>query len=225
MKIISVASPCNGSGKTSLLCSILQSFPGHFRALKCSTIYPGEQFCPASDTDCACRHLEGDFVVIDDEKTIRCPNTDTSRIASSGAIETLWCLARPPHHGRLWNLLRFQYLDPDTALLCEGNSLVTYMDPDLKVFVVRPDCPREWWKENSEEMIRAADLAVINSTDRCQSWTREIEKIRGSFEGIIMADVRAPLNQWGDPRLFDRVSSLLAQAAESRSGIESSRSI
>ncbi len=210
MRIISVASPCNGSGKTSLLCSILQSFPRQFVALKCSTIYPDEVFCPATDTDCACKDLSGDFTVIDDEKTIRCPNTDTAKIEASGAIRTLWCLARPPHHDRLWALLRSGYLDSRIPLVCEGNSLVPCMKPDLKIFVIHPDRPREIWKEDTLERIATSDSVIINSTAFCPALGTEVARIRGAEEGVVVEDIRVPVNQWKDQSLVNRISYLLA---------------
>ncbi|HEV8131717.1 MAG TPA: hypothetical protein VGQ81_10720 [Acidobacteriota bacterium] len=207
MRIISVASPCNGSGKTSLLCSILQSFPERLVALKCSTIYPDEVFCPATDTDCACRNLDGDFVVIDDPKTIRCPKTDTAKLDASGALRTLWCLARPPHHDRLWALLRSSFLDSRTPVVCEGNSVVPYMKPDLKIFVVAPDRPRSIWKENAGEWIATADIVIVNSPD--PAGKSELSRMRGSNEGIIAEDARTPVNLWRDRSLFDRILYLL----------------
>ena len=209
MKIISVAAPCNGSGKTSLICSILQAFPGRLQALKCTTVYPDEKFCPASEVECACRRLDGDFAVIADPDIIRRPETDTAKIDAAGAVRTLWCLARPPHHASLWKALCVGYLDPKWHLLCEGNSLADLMSPDLRIVVVHPDRPAETWKDASEELVERADFVILNSAQELPLWRSRIRQLRRSHEGIVTADVRHPIDQWRNGDLSERLSQLI----------------
>ncbi len=80
MNVISIDAPCNGSGKTSLILSILSAFPNTFAFTKFTTIYGDEQFCPAKDHDCACHRLRGDYNICTDAEVLSKPDTDTGKI-------------------------------------------------------------------------------------------------------------------------------------------------
>ncbi|HEU0006306.1 MAG TPA: hypothetical protein VFS12_09980, partial [Terriglobia bacterium] len=95
MKVISIDAPCNSSGKTSLILSILSAFPNTFAVTKFTTIYGDEQFCPAKDHDCACHRLQGDYSICTDSEVLSKPDTDTGKIWRAGALQTLWCVSRP----------------------------------------------------------------------------------------------------------------------------------
>src|SRR4026209_2232047 len=73
MNVISIDAPCNGSGKTSLILSILSAFPNTFAFTKFTTIYGDEQFCPAKDHDCACHRLRGDYNICTDAEALSRP--------------------------------------------------------------------------------------------------------------------------------------------------------
>ena len=89
MKVISIDAPCNGSGKTSLILSILSAFPNRFAFTKFTTIYGDEQFCPAKDHDCACHRLRGDYNICTDADVLSKPDTDTGKVWRGGALQTL----------------------------------------------------------------------------------------------------------------------------------------
>jgi Ni2+-binding GTPase involved in maturation of urease and hydrogenase len=80
MRVISIDAPCNGSGKTSVILSILSAFPNKFAFTKFTTIYGDEQFCPAKDHDCACHRLRGDYNICTDAEVLSKPDTDTGKV-------------------------------------------------------------------------------------------------------------------------------------------------
>ena len=212
MKIVSVTSPCNGSGKTSLLCSILESFPGRFAALKCSTIYSEETFCPSSGGECACRQLDGEYAVITDPAILLTPDTDTARLARAGARQTLWCVARPSGFQELWETLRARYLDADLALLCEGNTLAEWIHPDFSIFVAQPGRPMEIWKRHSARLLLSADRVIINSDEAHPATQAALYGLGYRGPEILTADVRRPLRQWKAPALRDDLATLLGDS-------------
>jgi hypothetical protein len=213
MKVISIDAPCNGSGKTSLILSILRTFPNTFAFTKFTTIYGDEQFCPAKDHDCACHRLRGDYNICTDAEVLSKPDTDTGRIWRAGALQTLWCVSRPEGYPEMLREYT-NHLRVDTPLLVEGSTVAKHLRPTLHVVVVNPLLPKSWWKDNAEQAIYAADFVVVNPhqtglEDKDVISTDEIcdvlERVRKkSLKGSL-----APLVQWEDQRLFETVAQVL----------------
>src|SRR3990172_1686628 len=133
MKTISIAAPCNGSGKTSLILSLLHTFPRVFAVTKFTTIYKEEQFCPVKDHDCACHRLSGDYIICKDPAILSQPDTDTGKIWNAGARQTLWCVARHEGYPQMVREFLFHHLSPEIPLLMEGNTIVRYFKPELQL--------------------------------------------------------------------------------------------
>src|SRR5206468_136265 len=53
MRVVSVAAPGNGSGKTLTLSAILGAFPGRLRAVKFTTVFKDGVNCPRTEKACA----------------------------------------------------------------------------------------------------------------------------------------------------------------------------
>ena len=218
---VSVAAPCNGSGKTSLLLAILQAFPGAFTTAKFTTIYRDEQFCPVGNSGCPCHRLEESFLLCEDPEVLAQPDTDTGKLVRGGARQTFWGVARPDGYPALVDLLRRDRFRDSTLLLTEGNTVLGHLAPDLLLFVVNPLLPRDWWKGDSERLLEAADLVVVNpflpETDRSgaaqdpsveQALARHADKcVRGR------AGLR--LDRWKDRRPFDAIRALLSGTVRS----------
>ncbi len=216
---VSVAAPCNGSGKTSLLLAILQAFPGAFATAKFTTIYREEQFCPVGDSGCPCHRMEGSFLLCEDLDVLAQPDTDTGKLVQAGARQTFWGVARPDGYPALVDLLRRDRFRESTLLLTEGNTVLGHLAPDLLLFVVNPLLPRDRWKGDSERLLEAADLVVVNpflpEADRSgaaqdpsigQALDRHADKcVRGR------AGVR--LDRWKDRRPFEAIQALLKDSA------------
>ena len=162
MKVISIDAPCNGSGKTSLILSILGAFPNRFVYTKFTTIYGDEQFCPAKDHDCACHRLRGDYNICTDAEVLSKPDTDTGKIWRAGAVQTLWCVSKPEGYPEMLREYTMNHLRAETPLLMEGSTVARHLRPALHAVVVNPLLPRSWWKDNAEQVIDAADVVVVN---------------------------------------------------------------
>ena len=217
---VSVAAPCNGSGKTSLLLAILQAFPGAFSTAKFTTIYREEQFCPVGNSGCPCHRLEGSYLLCDDPNVLAQPETDTGKLVAAGAGQTFWGVARPDGYPALVDLLRRDRFRESTSLLTEGNTVLGHLSPDFLLFVVNPCLPRDWWKSDSERLLEAADLIVVNPF--LPEGERTVAAQSPSVEQVLIPHagkcVRGQgglrLDRWKDRRPFNAIQELLTVAVK-----------
>jgi hypothetical protein len=82
--------------------------------------------------------------------------------------------------------------------------------PDWNVFVVHPFLAPERWKAGSEELVRSADMVVVNihAKERrspAQSVISALERHRGGRE-IRVANVTRPIAEWA-PDLQSRLEA------------------
>ena len=168
MKVVSITSAGNNSGKTSLACALCAAFPGVFTAVKGTTVYEeGAARCPRGEgarAECACTSLEGPWLLCDDRETVERPGTDTGKIAAAGARRTLWAIARPDGAGALVEEIRRRLRDRGDGgpLLTEGNTLASRLSPDLTLFVANPWMRGGDIKPVSADLCAAADLLILN---------------------------------------------------------------
>jgi hypothetical protein len=219
MKLISVASHGNGAGKTRLLTSILEAWPGRFAALKFTTIFRDGQFCP-KDTQrkCACSKLHGDFEVLTDDETIAQPGTDTGRMWEAGARPVAWCLAREGGHAAAWEHAR-ELLPPDAEVLTEGNTALLTVPSDVLLFIVNPAAQRRFWKSNWKELAERAQVIIVNEAPEALGRRKPADDAerRTSLAEVheaapdaprVVARLDAPFHEWAGPYL----ESLLGRA-------------
>jgi hypothetical protein len=213
--VLSIVAPCNGSGKTSLLLTLLGASPGAFTAVKASTVYRDGRHCPREGSGCACRRLAGPFTVIDDPAVLAQRGTDTGRMVACGAARTLWCLCRPGAHAAMWRAVTEGHLRSGEPALVEGGGVLAVLEPEAIVMVASPGPPRDRWKDSTRALAERASLVVVNrpegaAASSCEalaadlsSWTRA---------RVIIQDVTRPLTGWEDSTL-ERLASSLAPGA------------
>lgn len=208
-RILSIAAPANGSGKTSLIVTLLRANPGLFTALKASTVYRDGRHCPRTGSGCACRRLQGDYTVITDPGVIGQPGTDTGRMQEAGALRTLWSLARPGSHAELWSHLSGALLGEDEPVLCEGTGIIDRAHPESIVMVVRPGPSRDRWKSGTWSLMERASLVVVNeSAGRPAGESGATRDLAGEIRArtatpVVVEDVTRPLDRWESSSLRD----------------------
>jgi len=215
MNVISVAAPCNGSGKTSLMVSIAKTFPEVFSAAKFTTIYQEKQFCPVGDHDCACHRLQGEYLICTDPQVLAQPNTDTEKISRSGVKQMYWCVAKPEGYPELVREFSKHYLNDSPPLLVEGNTVIEFLRPHLRLFMVNPCLPVSWWKQHTNQFLEASNFIVVNayrdaSSAAMQAPQPAIVSVLSPFERkqIIMEN-SGTLDRWQDQRLYRAISALV----------------
>jgi hypothetical protein len=161
--ILAVASPANGSGKTSLAAALVSALPGS-TAVKFTTVRRDGSRCPRGAGTCACHSLQGPYTIIDDPQILLQPGTDTWRLATAGARRVLWCLARPDAYEPLLQDLELRL---DTGpLITEGNSVLSHLPQARILFVLRPDQPPHRFKESTFPLLQRAGAVVVNAPDQ-----------------------------------------------------------
>lgn len=215
MKTISIAAPCNGSGKTSLILALLHTFPHLFAVTKFTTIYKEEQFCPVKDHDCACHRLVGDYLICDDPTILSQPDTDTGKVWKAGALQTLWCVARHEGYPKMVEEFFSRCINSGTPHLMEGNTVVRFLEPTMRLFLFNPSLPKSSWKSDTEEFLAKADWVVINphldredkaATINAMQTLPLLEPYR---EKCIQLENLKTLHTWNDQRLYQQVLQLL----------------
>jgi molybdopterin-guanine dinucleotide biosynthesis protein len=160
--IYAVASPANGSGKTSLACALVRSLPGA-TAIKFTTVRKDGSRCPRSTRICACRNLSGAYVIIEDPEVIQQPGTDTGRLFAAGAKQVIWCLARPRAYPSLLHALSKRL---DTGpLIIEGNTALNYIQNAMIIFVFANNENRNYKASTKELLLRASIIFLNIKTD------------------------------------------------------------
>ena len=151
-KIIAVSGSHSGIGKT-LLAEYLLSLLQDFAAIKIS--------------------IEDFFTVVScDDATIMVPGKDTFRLKSSGAKQVIW--VRSPENNLMESMEQACSLLVDCAgVLIEGNSILTYINPDLAFFVSGGDL--QTLKPSRLYALQKARIIINNLRDESEQ-TAEIEK-------------------------------------------------
>ena len=215
MRILSVAAPGNGSGKTLTLAAILAAWPGRFDTVKFTTVFKDGVNCPRTQRACACRELHGRFTVITDPGILATEQTDTGRLTRAGARSVLWCLTQADAHAEAWMHLREELLAGVDLLLTEGNSIIPILSPDLLVVVMSPVTPRERWKPDTWPLVARAHVVIINSHRSDQAGIErlaaEVSAARGGSIPSV-EDVSRPLAEWNGPELARSIELLTGES-------------
>jgi len=197
--IVTVSGACSRAGKTAAAVSLVEACPAHSAvAVKFTTTEDVFKRCPRG-TACVVCDIAEPFRIIEDPEVLRQAGTDTDRLAAAGAARVVWAIAKREHAPTAWTTVR-ESLRGDEPLVVEGSTIVGIAKPDWNVFVVHPFLAPERWKAGSEDLVRSADMVVVNihAKERrapAQSVISALEKHRGGRE-IRVANVTRPIAEW-----------------------------
>ncbi len=153
--IVTVSGAQSGIGKTLLAESLLPLLK-NFAAIKITI----EDFFTA--------------VTCDDE-VIMVPGKDTCRLKRSGAKQVVW--VRTPEHNLIESMERACSLLVDCAgVLIEGNSILTYVDPDLAFFIYGGEL--QALKPSRLYALKKAHVIIHNIRDNSADMTAPEKKLR-----------------------------------------------
>jgi len=196
---LAVAGACSRAGKTAAAVSLLRAVPpGRAAAVKFTTTSDVFERCPRGSPCLVC-DIDVPFRLVEDERTLREPGTDTDRLSAAGAARVVWAIARQSAVVAAWRAVEAR-LAGCAAAVIEGSTVVEQAAPDLLLFVVHPFLSPRRWKPGSAELVRRADLVVINRpADEPRPPAPEVLAALDAFApraGVRWADVTAPLEQW-----------------------------
>jgi len=185
-KIITVSGSHSGIGKT-LLAEYLLSLLQDFAAIKVS--------------------IEDFFTAVScDDATIMVPGKDTFRLKTSGAKQVIW--VRSPEHNLMESMEQACSLLVDCAgVLIEGNSILTYINPDLAFFVYGGEL--QTLKPSRLYALQKARIIINNLRDESEQ-TAAIEK---SLRSLNPAAVVVSLNLSDRQSVIPLLKDMLNQRA------------
>lgn len=185
-KILTVSGSHSGIGKT-LLAEYLLSLLQDFAAIKIS--------------------IEDFFTAVScDDATIMVPGKDTFRLKTSGAKQVIW--VRSPEHSLMESMEQACSLLVDcTGVLIEGNSILTYINPDLAFFVYGGEL--QTLKPSRLYALQKARIIINNLRDESEQ-TAAIEK---SLRSLNPAAVVVSLNLSDRQSVIPLLKDMLNQRA------------
>ena len=185
-KIMTVSGSHSGIGKT-LLAEYLLSLLQDFAAIKVS--------------------IEDFFTAVScDDATIMVPGKDTFRLKTSGAKQVIW--VRSPEHNLMESMEQACSLLVDCAgVLIEGNSILTYINPDLAFFVYGGEL--QTLKPSRLYALQKARIIINNLRDESEQ-TAAIEK---SLRSLNPAAVVVSLNLSDRQSVIPLLKDMLKQRA------------
>lgn len=133
--IVGVGGFTSEVGKTTLLCDLLQAFPG-WEAIK--TTRGHYRSCGKDPHACCVSHLLADEPVVRSGRELTyTPGKDTGRYWDAGAANVHWVIATD---GQVEAGIKIALGRVQTAgVFVEGNSFTKSIEPDYFVMVARPD--------------------------------------------------------------------------------------
>src|SRR5262245_28158160 len=197
--IVTVSGACSRAGKTAAAVSLVEAFPSRTAvAVKFTTTEDVFKRCPRG-TPCVVCDIEEPFRLIEDPEVLGQPGTDTERLSAAGARRVVWVIAKREHAPTAWSTVRGSLRSGD-PMVVEGSTVVRIARPDWNVFVVHPFLAPERWKAGSEDLVRSADMVVVNihAKERrapAQSVISALERWREGRE-IRVANVTRPIAEW-----------------------------
>ncbi len=133
LTIVAVGGFASNSGKTTLLCELLRSFPG-WEAIKVTRGH--YRSCGKDPEACCVSHLLGDAPLVRSGRAeTYSPGKDTGRYWDAGAANVHWVIATD---GQIEDgIARALSRVESPGVFLEGNSYLQYVDVDFTVMVAR----------------------------------------------------------------------------------------
>jgi hypothetical protein len=205
---VAVAGACSRSGKTALAVTLLRALPDP-AALKFTTTDDVFERCPRG-APCVVCDIDVPFRVVEDPPVLNQPGTDTERLSRAGARRVLWVIAKRGSARQAWQAAVIRLAGSPGPLVIEGSTVVDLAQPDLLIFVVHPFLSPARWKPGSGELMRRADLVVVNRpADEPREPSPEVMEAVAAWRsaaGVRIADVTRALGEWA-PELLPRLDA------------------
>ena len=184
--IITVSGSHSGIGKT-LLAEYLLSLLQDFAAIKVS--------------------IEDFFTAVScDDATIMVPGKDTFRLKSSGAKQVIW--VRSPEHTLMESMEQASSLLVACAgVLIEGNSILTYINPDIAFFVYGGEL--QTLKPSRLYALQKARVIINNLRDE----SAEIPELENDLRSLNPAAIVVSLNLSDRESVIPFLKDILKQRA------------
>jgi molybdopterin-guanine dinucleotide biosynthesis protein A len=186
--MLMIGSAGRNAGKTEFACSVIRNLSprADIVGVKVTTILKKDGTCPRGGKGCGvCSSLKGDYCITDEADAPA--DKDTARLAAAGASKVFWLRVMKTHlHRGLCELL--EMIDPQTAIVCESNSLREVVTPGLFIMVKNNRTGK--YKASAEAVREFADRTVVfdgTGFDMDPLIARICEALRPHFREVMVS--------------------------------------
>jgi hypothetical protein len=156
MALIVIGGHSRGVGKTSVVAGLISALAEfHWTAIKITQY--GHGICSKNGRACACAAADHSWAI--SEERDRSGKSDTSRFLLAGAESALWVRSQQGHLDEALPALQKKISEKENVI-CESNSLLHFLKPDLYVTVLDPRTAD--FKASASEFLRLADAVILH---------------------------------------------------------------
>lgn len=174
MALIVIGGHSRNVGKTSVVAGLIAAAPElHWTALKITQY--GHGICSRNGRACACATADHSWAI--SEESDRSGKSDTSRFLIAGAESALWVRTQQGHLDEAMPAL-LQKIDGAQNVICESNSLLRFLQPDVYLTVLDPE--NADFKASARDFLHLADGVILHERPGSKATWREVssESIR-----------------------------------------------
>jgi hypothetical protein len=156
MALIVIGGHSRNVGKTSVVAGLIAALPAfHWTAIKVTQY--GHGICSKNGRACACATADHSWAI--SEEVDRSGKSDSSRYLVAGAESALWVRTQQGHLEEALPTLKKRIAEKENVI-CESNSLLRYVKPDLYLVVLDPRTAD--FKASAREFLEQADAVILH---------------------------------------------------------------
>jgi hypothetical protein len=156
MALIVIGGHSRNVGKTSVVAGLIAALPEfHWTAIKITQY--GHGICSKDGRACACATADHSWAI--SEEADRSGKSDSSRFLVAGAESALWVRTQQGHLDEALPTLKNRIAEKENVI-CESNSLLRYVKPDLYLVVLDPRTAD--FKASAREFLEQADAVILH---------------------------------------------------------------
>ncbi len=160
MALIVIGGHSRSVGKTSVVAGLIATLRDfHWTAIKVTQY--GHGICSRNGHACACATADHSWAI--SEEKDRSGKSDTSRFLQAGAESALWVRTQQGHLDEALPALQKRIAGKENVI-CESNSLLRFMKPDLYLTVLDPGTAD--FKASAREFLELANVVILHENSR-----------------------------------------------------------
>jgi len=156
MSILVIGGHSRSVGKTSVVAGLIAALPEfHWTALKITQY--GHGICSADGQACDCATSDHSWAISEEKNSQG--DSDTSRFLAAGAARVWWVRTEQGRLAEAMPALREKLAGAENVI-CESNSVLKFLRPDLYLTVLDPATPD--FKSSAREFLDRASAIILH---------------------------------------------------------------
>jgi hypothetical protein len=158
MSILVIGGHSRSVGKTSVVAGLIAALPEfHWTALKITQY--GHGICSADGQACDCATSDHSWAISEEKNSQG--DSDTSRFLTAGAARVWWVRTEQGRLAEAMPALREKLAGAENVI-CESNSVLKFLRPDLYLTVLDPATPD--FKSSAREFLDRASAIILHES-------------------------------------------------------------